>query len=117
MRGFMDYDEIASDCEAAFNSLTETMQDPTPQAIPQVNESLPAGDARAWGNIKSVGTSYGKLLANFLARGAAEPVTVTLPANLEQLALIALRQQLHVLASFDGPRQPFASMTDLTIYN
>jgi hypothetical protein len=89
----------------------------TKQSVEQVHASLGGDSSRSWGSFSCLGTAYGEFVANFSPSGSSQVTTVVVPANLEQLALVALQQKLTVLASFNGPLQAYATITDLAIYN
>lgn len=89
------------------------------EAMPKLNEASNAvNNDRPWGEFGCIGTAYGKVIANFHpSSDKSEYYTVVVPANLEKFVLTALENKLTVLASFDGGIKPYASITDLAIYN
>ena len=88
------------------------------EAMPQINQQQGStNNDRPWGKFGCIGTAYGKIVANFHPSNETTYYTVVVPANLEQFVLIALEKKLTVLASFDGGIKPYASISDLVIYN
>lgn len=90
----------------------------TKSSLLERGEAVQASDnARSWGTFSAVGTAYNEIVANFNPSGSQKVVTVVVPENLKEFALIALENKLTVLASFNGPLNAYASLTDLAIYN
>lgn len=90
----------------------------TKEKILEKGQVITASDnSRSWGTFSSIGTAYGKVVVNFNPSDKGQYQTVVVPENLQEFALIALRQQLTVLATFSGPLAPYVSITDLAIYN
>ena len=88
------------------------------EAMPQINQQDGStNNDRFWGKFGCIGTAYGKIIANFHPSNETNYYTVIVPANLEQFVLVALENKLTVLASFDGGIKPYASITNLAIYN
>jgi len=90
----------------------------TKEKMLEKGQVITASDnSRSWGTVSCIGTAYGKVVVNFNPSDKGQYQTVIVPENLQEFALIALRQQLTVLATFSGPLAPYVSITDLIIYN
>ena len=89
------------------------------QAIPQVNEAGQANDNnRPYGTFGCIGTAYGKIVANFYASNDPKtPVTVVVPSNLEKFVMAALEHKYTTLVSFEGGLKPYATISNIAIYN
>ncbi|WP_281635525.1 hypothetical protein [Flavobacterium marginilacus] len=90
----------------------------TKETILEKGDAITATDnSRSWGTVSCIGTAYGKVVVNFNPSNNSQYQTVIVPENLQEFALIALREKLSVLATFSGPLAPYVSVTDLLIYN
>ena len=90
----------------------------TQEKMVEKGQVIAASDnSRSWGTVSCIGTAYGKVVVNFNPSDKGQYQTVVVPENLQEFALIALRQQLTVLATFSGPLAPYVTITDLLIYN
>ena len=87
------------------------------QNQPQVG-AAEESDTRLWGKFTSLGTAYGKTIANFNPSNGSPYQTVYIPDHLQDYVQTALVHQLNTLTGFDKPfNSGGVNVTGLSIYN